>query len=164
MDKKHILAIIGAVVMVSFFIIAASATITGQAAQQNIEQQPTVQSTGKLVEVSVKTSGGNFIFSPASVNVGDKVRLTADMSTVKGCYGTLVIPDIGVRKTFSTTSNTYEFTTTKAGTFPVTCGMGMAGGQFVVKDATGSAPVSTTPIQTPGGSCGASGGGCGCGG
>jgi len=162
MEKKHIIASIGLVAIVSFFIIAANAafvsdtpSITGNVVQKAV-------ATGKQVDVKMTMSGGTYIFDPASVNVGDSVRIIADTSKIRGCYSTVVIPDLGVRESVTASDNTIEFVASKAGTFQVTCGMGMADGQFVVKDAAGNAPASTTTIKASGGSCGS--GGCGCGG
>lgn len=123
-----------------------------------------VAGTASVKEFTLTISNGDYQPNPITVNKGDTVRLVADLNSIKGCYRTVVIPKFGVRKTLSTTDNVIEFVASEAGTFRMTCGMGMAGGSIVVKDANGAVPATTdVSAQKTQGSCG-SGGGCGCGG
>lgn len=68
----------------------------------------------------------NYILSPSVVQVNVPVRITGDVSRLNGCYRTVTIPDLGVRKTLSSGDNTIIFTPTKTGDFTVACSMGMA--------------------------------------
>jgi plastocyanin len=118
-------------------------------------------------EVAISMQGSRYQPYPIRVKAGIPVRFTVDMNTVKGCYRSIVIPELGVSGRVATGSNIIEFTPSKAGTFRMTCGMGMADGRIIVEDANGQAPAPTAQAaQLPvgGGSCGAGGGGCGCGG
>lgn len=133
-----------------------------------VSASPDGASTGasgsSVKEFTLSFSGGSYQPNPITVNKGDTVRLVADMGSILGCYRTVVIPKFGVRKTVSVGDNIIEFTASEAGTFQVTCGMGMAGGSIVVKDESGSVPKTTDITGAPKqGSCGSSGGGCGCG-
>jgi plastocyanin domain-containing protein len=75
-----------------------------------------------------------------------------------------VISAFNVRKTFTTASNTIEFTPDKTGTFNIACSMNMYRGTFSVVDSSGTKSNYVEPAPSGGGSCGGSGGGCGCGG
>lgn len=170
MEKKHVISAIGLFAIISLFIFSANASITGNAVVQyaNIESKsnaPLSAQSGDVQVVQLSMQNGDYTLSPAKVVVNTPVRLVGDMNSIRGCYTTIVIPDLGVRKTVSASDNIIEFTPTKAGTFQMTCGMGMAGGQLLVEDASGNVPApSESQAATPsGGSCGV-GGGCGCGG
>jgi heme/copper-type cytochrome/quinol oxidase subunit 2 len=117
-------------------------------------------------EVAISMQRGQYQPYPVRVKVGTPVRMTVDLNTVNGCYRSIIIPELGVSGRVGTGGNTIEFTPTKAGTFRMTCGMGMADGQIIVEDENGIAPAavagSALPIRAAGGSCGS--GGCGCGG
>jgi len=172
METKQITAMVGLFAITFVIIIATGASFTGYAGNQNIVNTVTASSTpsnavaGDVQVVQMTMQNGDYQLSPARVKVDTPVKLIGDMNTIRGCYKTVVISELGVRKTLSATANTIEFTPTKAGTFSMTCGMGMAGGQIIVEDANGNAPAATQTAQaaTAGGSCGSGGGGCGCGG
>jgi plastocyanin domain-containing protein len=113
--------------------------------------------------------------------------MTVDLSTVTGCMRTIVIPAMNVRKTVNANDNVISFTPLKTGTIKMSCGMGMGVGDFTVISGQSAAdsseqnsansaeggqnakstitPVTDADQKVPaGGSCGAAGGGCGCGG
>ena len=119
-------------------------------------------------EVALSMTGYQYQPTPIRVKVGVPVRFTTDLSTVRGCMRSIVIPELGVSGRVSEGSNTIEFTPTKAGTFRMTCSMGMGQGTIVIEDANGQVPITAqaaAPVKAAGSdaSCGA-GGGCGCGG
>jgi len=128
------------------------------------EAQP---AQGQVQNVKVTMSSGEYILAPSTLQKNIPARLEFDLSTVTGCYRSVVISAFGVRKGLKQGDNIVEFTPTKAGTFGITCSMGMGRGTFKVLDSSGtpSAYVDTSAQQkAAGGSCGSSGGGCGCGG
>lgn len=134
MNKKHVIAIVGIIAMISFFVISASAIM---ASKNTIEKTPieqNVQSTesGK-VTVKMSMTGNIYKFSPASVNVGDEVTIVADMNTISGCFKNFVMPGYSIRKYLSQNDNKITFIANKAGSFPVTCAMGMGTGKLIVK-------------------------------
>ena len=137
MKKNHIFAFAGIIIVVAFFAIAALAIAVPKertTAYEITKSSGDISRTsGNLVEVKMKMRNGVYLFDPLSVNAGDAVRITADMGTISGSYTTVVIPDLNVRKSLTKSDNIIEFTASKAGTFRVTCGMGMATGKLVVK-------------------------------
>lgn len=169
MERKQMTALISLLAIISIFTFAAAASFAGHNVytQNSVNtvntDTPSVSADAQVVQMTMQN--GNYQLSPARVKVNVPVKIIGDMSTIRGCYTTVVIPDLSVRKTLTATDNVIEFTPTKAGTFRMTCGMNMAGGQIIVEDANGNAPAATTPTttQSSGGSCGAGGGGCGCG-
>jgi plastocyanin domain-containing protein len=155
---------IGAIILVvALFIFAGSgnATTTGNAI---------LNSNGNVQVVKLSVVNGNYVMNPSQVKMGVPVRIEADLANMPGCSKSFVIPSFNVRKTFTSTDNTVEFTPDKAGTFNVMCSMNMYKGTLTVLESNGikSSYVegSSTPASgTSGGSCGmASGGsgGCGC--
>jgi hypothetical protein len=112
-------------------------------------------------QVTISMQGRTYLPNPVRVRVGVPVRFTVDLTTVTGCYRTIVIPELGVSGRVSSSNTVMEFTPTKSGTFRMTCGMGMADGTIIVEDDNGQAPPAIAQTAPTRGSCG---GGCGCGG
>lgn len=125
----------------------------------------TVASTGDVQVVKLSVVNGDYVLNPSQLKKGVTVRLEADLSKMPGCSKSIVIPAFNVRKSFSSGSNTVEFTPDKAGTFNIMCSMNMYRGTFTVLDDNGAKSdyVEQAPAASEG-SCGTSGGGCGCGG
>ncbi|MBU0615031.1 MAG: heavy metal transporter, partial [Nanoarchaeota archaeon] len=89
---------------------------------------------------------------------------------ITGCNNAIQVPKYGLKFDIKPGEQTIEFTPTESGIIPWSCWMGMIQGTFVVKDdidITDTAEVQKELNAVPapvGGSCGGSGGGCGCGG
>ena len=114
--------------------------------------------------VKLSVVGGNYVLEPSQVRKGAPVKLEADMAKMPGCSKSIVIPSFGVSKTFSSGDNAVEFTPDKTGTFNIACSMNMYKGTFTVLESDGTKSSYVEQKVNSGGSCGASGGGCGCGG
>jgi plastocyanin domain-containing protein len=131
-----------------------------------------ISSEGQVQVVKLSVVNGKYILNPSEIRKGVTVRLEADMSKMPGCSKTIVIPSFNVKKSFTSTDNTVEFTPDKAGTFNIMCSMNMYKGTFTVLESDGTKAnyvekASTTSTGSTGGSCGmsaGSSGGCGCGG
>ena len=95
---------------------------------------------------------------------GVPVRIEADMSQMPGCSKSIVISAFKVRKSLTANDNIIEFTPDKAGTFNIACSMNMYKGKFTVLQSDGVKSDYAEQASTTGHTCGASGGGCGCGG
>jgi plastocyanin domain-containing protein len=85
-----------------------------------------------LQEVKLGFQGYNYYPSKIIVKKDMPVKIIADTDQIKGCFRSIVIPDMGISKRFTDRDNTLEFTPTKAGTYPFSCSMGMAAGVIVV--------------------------------
>ncbi|MBS3142406.1 cupredoxin domain-containing protein [Candidatus Woesearchaeota archaeon] len=92
---------------------------------------PAPANTGDVQEVTLGF-GNNYEPNIITVNQGVPVRITMDMNEVRGCFRSVVIPQLGIRKTFTESDNVLEFTPDKKGTYPFSCAMGMGTGKIVV--------------------------------
>ena len=124
---------------------------------------------GKVQIAKLSVVNGKYVMNPSEFKVGVPVRIEADMANMPGCSKTIVIPSFNVRKSFTSTDNSVEFTPDKAGTFNIACSMNMYKGTFTVLqgDGTKANYVEQAPVSSTGGSCGmakSGSGGCGCGG
>ncbi|MEM2138010.1 MAG: cupredoxin domain-containing protein [Candidatus Anstonellaceae archaeon] len=118
-------------------------------------------------EITLTVQGSSYMPNPIRVKKGIPVRITADLSSVRGCASSIIMPEFNVRKSFRQGDNSVEFTPDKSGTFTFSCSMGMYRGTIVVEESDGTVAnfKGAAPAELPaGGSCGAGGGGCGCGG
>jgi sulfite exporter TauE/SafE/copper chaperone CopZ len=117
------------------------------------------------VNMEVTSSG----YSPNSfvVKQGVPVKWNVNVPQLFSCSNELIMNAYGIDVHLKQGLNVIEFTPTKTGTIPFTCGMGMLHGSFIVTE-TGTASQQQVAAATPkaGGSCsmGSGGGGCGCGG
>jgi plastocyanin domain-containing protein len=155
------LAVFTIVLMAIFIFKFYGANIIPSSASGNV-----VASTGEVQVVKMHVEGSQYVMEPSSFKVGVPVRIEADITRMPGCSKSIVISEFNIRKSLSASNNVIEFTPTKAGTFNIACSMNMYRGTFTVLDANGAKSnyVQQAPSSGTGGSCGASGGGCGCGG
>ncbi|HII14876.1 MAG TPA: hypothetical protein HA362_01030 [Nanoarchaeota archaeon] len=101
---------------------------------------------------------------------GVPVKWVIDGKEITSCNNAIQVPKLGLNFKIKPGLQTIEFTPNEAGTIPWSCWMGMIPGVFVVKDGidvkdTAAVQEALGSATVPkGGSCGGSGGGCGCGG
>ena len=97
---------------------------------------------------------------------GIPVKWIIDGKEINGCNNAIQVPKYNLNFKVTPGEQTIEFTPTTTGVISWSCWMGMIPGTFVVvDDLTNLDSNKINDIQVPqGGSCGASGGGCGCGG
>jgi len=132
---------------------------------------------GEVQTATLKVVGGKYVITPSIFKKGVPVRFVADIPNMPGCSKSFTIPDFNVVKYLSASDNIIEFTPDKSGTFRVACTMNMYTGSFQVSDdgTTATLTAAQTVIASTsspsvnaggstGGTCGANGGGCGCGG
>lgn len=93
-------------------------------------QAPNRQKKVQIVKLTVVDNA--YVVTPSKVTKGVPVKMEADLETVKGCAGTVVISAFGVKKTIKKQDATIEFTPDKTGTIEIACGMNMVKGALVV--------------------------------
>ena len=103
----------------------SSETSTGNAVQETFED--TTDDGVQDIQLSYGKVGPsyNYKFSTDTVKVGEPVRITADVDTLKGCYRYIQVPEYDISKYVTNSDNTVEFTPTQAGEILFTCSMGM---------------------------------------
>jgi plastocyanin domain-containing protein len=157
MKNTFILIGIGIIIVVAaIFLLSGAGSVnpTGNA----------IGSKGDAQIVKLSVVNGQYIMNPSEVKKGIPVRIEADISKMPGCSKSIVIPAFNVRKTVTSDDNIIEFTPDKAGVFNIACSMNMYRGTFQVLESDGSKSNYVDKAAPTGASCGASGGGCGCGG
>lgn len=98
----------------------------------NVNSVPSVvQGDVQVVEMAV--DGIDYIPNKITVQQNMPVQWQIDGTQATGCTSVITIPSLGVTKTLNSSgTTTVEFTPTKLGRLPFTCGMGMAYGEFEV--------------------------------
>jgi plastocyanin domain-containing protein len=91
-----------------------------------------INSNGEVQVVKLSVENGKYVMNPSELKINIPVRIEADLSNLPGCSKSIVIASFNVRKSFTSSDNTVEFTPDKAGTFNIACSMNMYGGTFVV--------------------------------
>lgn len=130
----------------------------------NVESTGNSASSGEVQIVKMRVENGRYIIEPSTFKVGIPIRIEADISKMPGCSKSVVIPAFNIRKNLNENDNVIEFTPNKAGTFNIVCSMSMYRGTFSVLQSDGTKANYVEKASTSGGTCGANGGGCGCGG
>ena len=166
LKKTGVFLAIIAIAIIGIFSVKAFSN------NQNNPTTAAVQPVQAVEVQNVKLSVNNYQYNlePSTLKKGIPVRMEVDLSKVNGCLRSIVIPAFNIRKNVRPGDNLIEFTPDKAGTFSITCSMGMGKGQFIVTESAGSiatgiqlvAAQQNSDVQqiNPGGSC--SMGGCGC--
>lgn len=139
---------------ISFFIFSQ-----GSARASNIVSS---EENGNFQIIKLHVENSQYILQPDTVKKGIPVRIEADISKMPGCSKSIVIPGFNIRQVVNENNNAIQFTPDKAGTFNIVCSMNMYKGTLTVLDTDGTQS-SYTEQPAKGGSCGGSGGGCGCG-
>jgi uncharacterized protein len=157
-------AIVGIIIILSAINIAfgqnKSFELTNDASGSVPDTKATVVNGVQNVKLSMQ--GVTYIMQPSTLKLGVPVRMEVDMDSVNGCMRTVVIPSAGIRQSVSEGNNIIQFTPQSSGTFQITCGMGMGRGTFKVEASDGTV-ANAVEKPSSAGSCGANGGGCGCG-
>jgi plastocyanin domain-containing protein len=91
-----------------------------------------INSKGEVQVVKLSVENGKYVMNPSELKINVPVRIEADLSNLPGCSKSIVISSFNVRKSFTSSDNTVEFTPDKAGTFNIACSMNMYRGTFVV--------------------------------
>ncbi|MCF7866374.1 hypothetical protein K9L67_00050 [Candidatus Woesearchaeota archaeon] len=165
--KKSVFYFVLAIVVIGLFGILSSAmsanakqSITGNVVGSNNDQKAV---SGEYQNVKLSYENYVYVLDPPELKMGVPVRMEVDMNSVVGCMQAVRIPGFGVSSYVREGDNIIEFTPDKSGTFNIACSMGMGATTFDVVDNSGekTAYVESAPVA---GSCGASEGGCGCGG
>ena len=133
MQIGKLLGIIGVILMLTFLLVAGrNILVNGNKVTSNSikEVSAAVGNDAQVVELTLK----NYNYFPNTLNFKkDKLaKIIVDTNKVKGCFTSILIPDLGIRKLVTAKDNVIEFTPTKTGTFRFSCPMGMGSGKIIV--------------------------------
>lgn len=84
-----------------------------------------------IQKVVLSMKNYNYYPNTIYVKVGQPVSISLDDS-VQGCYRTIVISELGLKKTFKFSSDTLDFTPKEKGTYEFSCSMRMGIGTIIV--------------------------------
>ena len=88
--------------------------------------------SGDVKEITLRMGAAGYDPDTITVAAGTTVRITADLTSVTGCFRSFVIEGLGIKKTFKQGDTVLEFTPTEKGTYTYRCSMGMARGTLIV--------------------------------
>ena len=107
-----------------------SGSLFGSQTQQPVNAAP----SAGIQEITVKAQSINYEPSSFIVKKDVPVKLTIQADRSAGCTRAFVFPEFNIRSTIPAgSSQTFEFTPTKTGTFPFSCAMSMARGTMIVQ-------------------------------
>lgn len=87
--------------------------------------------SGDIQKIVLSMKDYNYYPNTIYVNAGQPVSISLDDS-VQGCYRTLVISELGLKKTFKSSSDTLDFTPMEKGSYEFSCSMRMGTGIIIV--------------------------------
>lgn len=104
-----------------------------EALQEEKTGENTVQENDDVQTVTL--SWGKLNYNPETITVtaGKPVKIIADLTRLRGCFQSLVIPGLGIETYFDENNPFVEFIPTEKGTFTFSCSMGMGKGTLMVK-------------------------------
>lgn len=97
-----------------------------------------------VVEIPLTIQNAQFVPSTVQIPADKPVRLVVDRKEANSCSAQLALPQLGVLKDLADNAvTTVDLPATKAGTYTLTCGMGMISGQLIAGGgvAKGSSPL-----------------------
>ena len=99
-----------------------------------------------VAEVPLTIANGQYQPAALDIPAEKPVRLVVDRKDALACSNQIVFPQLGVRQDLRDNATTVvNLPATKAGTYTMTCGMGMMSGQLVVGGAVGPGGSSGGP-------------------
>jgi plastocyanin domain-containing protein len=116
MNKFWMLAVVAIIIIVGIFSFKA---ITGNVTSENVQK------------ITLSFKNYNYYPNTISVEAGKPVEITLDNS-IRGCFRSFNIRDLGVSYSSSSPSDVIKFTPTKKGAFQFTCSMRMGYGTINV--------------------------------
>jgi hypothetical protein len=102
-----------------------------------------------VVEVPLTIANGQYQPTALDIPADKPVRLVVDRKEALSCSNQIVFPQLGFRQDLKDNATTVvNLPATKAGTYTMTCSMGMMSGQLVVGGAVGSSgsPPGRSPL------------------
>ena len=122
--KKSIFLTLGllAVIILGYFFISGK-SLTGNATSDTISED---------IQRITLGLNGNYYPNTITVESGKPVEITLD-SSVRGCFRSFNIRELGISSYSQSPSDTIKFTPTKKGNFEFACGMRMGRGTIIVK-------------------------------
>jgi len=152
-----------------------------------VSSDPNVKLIDGVQVINMTESNSGYAPNNFTIVKGVPVKWIIDAQDPYSCASSLIAPKLGIRKNLKAGKNVIEFTPTISGLVPFSCSMGMYTGSFNIVESgndkassitdikageaqtpnnSRTASCGVTPNNTPNNSasCGASGGGCGCGG
>jgi plastocyanin domain-containing protein len=154
----YIVGIIAIIAIFAFFLSESSGQALSTPISDQISTKQVNDQNAQIVKMHVE--GSTYVFEPSTVKKGTPVKIEADISRMPGCSKGIVSAELGIRKTFSSSDNTFVFTPSKAGTFYIACSMNMYKGTLTVLESDGS-KASYVELPKAGGISSGGCGGCG---
>ena len=114
----------------ALIIIAVGIFFWRSSANENSSDEITNGSGVQKIVLSMKDF--NYYPNTIYVKAGKPVSISLDDS-VGGCYRSIVISSLGLRKTLKSSSDTLDFTPKEKGTYRFACSMGMGTGTLIVE-------------------------------
>lgn len=140
MELQKIIKNIGVVLLViiggiafGFFLSGKSLSFSGGSAETDDTKDSGDEGSGEYQDVFLSLGASNYDPETITVEAGKPVRITADLTSLTGCFRTFLIPDLGIKKQFKAGDETLEFTPTEKGTYTFRCSMGMGKGTLIVQ-------------------------------
>ncbi len=126
---------------IGLFLLAVPLTACG-GSSETADTQEAATAPSETVEtatpeglqiVQVTVEGDAYLFSPASVQAGNPVRLVFDPAGLPGCSRDVVVSDFDIAKVISDGDATIEFTPETQGPIAIACSMEMYRGTLLVE-------------------------------
>ena len=134
-NKKKMYKYFG-ILIISLFIIMAFKNIVFASSSDNSGNQKIFNKVTNENGVQIVNLGvANYNYDPNTIylKAGVRARIVGDINQLAGCLRTIIIPGLGLSKSFSQGDNILEFTPTSKGTFGFSCPMRMGTGTIIVQ-------------------------------
>ena len=126
-----ILSIFGIILIAVFVLVAIrNFFINNQVTGSVVQEVNAGSGNSQVAELTLKNY--NYFPNVLKFKKDQLAKIIVDTNKVKGCFASILIPDLGIKKFVKGNDNIIEFTPTKTGTFRFSCPMGMGSGKIIV--------------------------------
>ena len=153
-------------------IVTTAKTNTPSASPQGLVKNELASNVallnGGFQEIHMTADASGYSPNTFILKKGVPVKWIIDGKVITGCNKAIQVPKLSLSFDLKQGEQTIDFTPTESGTIPWSCWMGMLHGTFIVKDDISDTAaiqkyVTSAAPAPKAGTCGGSGGGCGCG-
>ena len=127
-----VLGIFGIILIGLFLVIAFRNYFSNNQVTGSVVQEVDAGSNGNSQVVELTIKNYNYFPNVLKFKKGELAKIIVDTKSVRGCFASILIPDLGIKKFVTGNDNIIEFTPTKTGTFRFSCPMGMGSGKIIV--------------------------------
>ncbi len=132
-SNLYVKIVAGAIVVVLIALAMMNYKPLPTRSEELPSQAHPVLSEGGYQQAMLTYTSKGYEMVPSVLKAGIPVHVIVDLESVTGCLRSIILPQLGVKKTVGEGDDVIEFIPTTPGEYTIVCAMGMGTGKFRVE-------------------------------